>query len=74
MKTKIITIAAVLLAASNTSAHAFWWWFWPKWGGGSGGGGGGGHSVPEIDALAGMASLAVIAGVVLLVREKFFRK
>ncbi len=75
MKAKLVAISAALLMASNTAAHAgFWSWLF---GGGwrdRGGSGGGGHSVPEIDAMAGMAAFAVVIGVALLVREKFFRK
>ncbi len=74
MKVRLLTIAAILLSVSSTAAHAgFWsWLFGGGWGGS--GGSGGGHSVPEIDAMAGMATFAVIIGVALLVREKFFRK
>ncbi|MGH1351104.1 MAG: hypothetical protein ACRBBN_09890 [Methyloligellaceae bacterium] len=74
MKAKLFAIAAVLLTASSTAAHAgFWsWLFGGGWRGR--GGSGGGHSVPEIDAMAGMATVAVVIGVALLVREKFFRK
>lgn len=70
-----IFIGAILVLASTTSAHAgFWSWLFGLFGGGSGGGGGTGHAVPEIDALSGMAAAAVIVGVLLILREKIFRR
>lgn len=81
---KTIVGAAAVLALTATSASArtcilFFCWGPPGGGGGSGGGGGGGGgtrppSTPEIDVTQGIAAVAILACVILILREAYLRQ
>jgi hypothetical protein len=86
---KTITGAAAVLALTATSASArtcILWFCWgpPSGGGGNGGGGNGGGgggggnggppSTPEIDVTQGIAAVAILACVILILREAYLRQ
>ena len=68
IKNAILVLAGSLLSMQQAFAGVF------EPPNGDGGGNGGGYVIPEIDGAGAIIAIGLVAGLVALFREKFFRK